>query len=398
MDVVLPAPVAQTTNDAPSLVHEPYRLMFPIGAALAAAGVGHWLLHGLGVIEDFRPIFHAMTQVQGFLMAFAVGFLFTMIPRRTGSAPPSVATLTIGALAPIGISVSAWYGAWMLSQLCWLVLAITMIGFVVRRFRRSTSTRRPPNSFVWIPVAFGLGVVGAVLTGVGAAMGDRGWWMHELGRGFVLQGMFVALVLGVGGLAIPLMTRAEAPPDADDSRDHRLARTLHALGAALLVASFLLEQWVSLRTGLVVRATVVALTLILSADLHLRPTKPGIVRHLIWIAAWMLPLGFALAAVFHEDARAFLHVSFIGGLGLLTLAVSTQVTLGHGGFGALLGGRPWPVFAIGAFVVLAIVPRVLMTLDPDRYFVWMSVAAALFLAGVISWAAFVVPKLWPARA
>ncbi len=384
-------PALAPPTELPLLVREPYRLMFPIGAALAFAGVGHWLLHALGALDDFRPIFHAMTQVQGFLMAFAVGFLFTMIPRRTASAPPSVPTLCIGALAPIGISAFAWYGAWMWSQLTWLVLAFTVLGFVLRRFSPAVARRRPPNSFVWIPVAFVLGVFGASMTGYGAVHRASYWWMHELGRGLVLQGMFVALVVGVGGLAIPLMTRGEAPADADATTRHH--RALHVLAAVALVGSFALEQWVSLRWGLAVRGAVVAATLALSAELYRWPTKPGRVRRLIWLAAWMVPLGFVLAAIFHEEAKAFLHVTFIGGLALLTLAVSTQVALGHGGFGALLDGRPKAVMAIGSFVVLAMIPRLLMAYDPERYFVWMGVAAALFLTGLIAWMVLVVPKL-----
>ncbi len=394
----LPAEMAQVVapspdiDHAPLLLREPYRLMFPIGAALAFAGIGHWVLHAVGVLEDYRPIFHAMTQIQGFLMAFAVGFLFTMIPRRTGSAPPSVFTLTVGALAPIGVSVFAWHRAWMLSQLCWFVLAFTVVGFVVRRFSNRRSTRRPPNSFVWIPVAFLLGVAGSLLTAVGAASGGQ-WWLHDLGRGFVLQGMFVALVLGVGGLALPLMTRGEAPADADDSTDHRRARALHLLAAATLVASFFLEQWVSLRAGLAVRGSVVAATLLMSAELAVPPSKPGAVRRLVWVSAWMLPLGFMLGAIFDDHAKAFLHVAFIGGLATLALAVSTQVTLGHGGFSSLLGGRPWAVVAIGAFALLALGPRIAMSIDPDRFFLWMGVAAALFIAALVSWVVFVVPKL-----
>ncbi|MEQ8278308.1 MAG: NnrS family protein [Deltaproteobacteria bacterium] len=381
------------TDSIPLLVREPYRLMFPIGAALAFAGVGHWLLHAVGVLDDFRPIFHAMTQVQGFLMAFAVGFLFTMIPRRTASPPPSVVAITIGALAPIGVAAFAWFGLWMWSQLCWLVLAFTVLGFVLRRLRGRASNRRPPNSFVWIPVAFVFGVGGSVLTGFGAALAGDYWWMHELGRSLVLQGMFIALVLGVGGLAIPLMTRGEAPPDADGSPAHRRERALHVVGVLLLLGSFAVEQWVSLRSGFALRAAVIMATLVLSARVHVPPTRPGLVRHIIWVAAWLLPMGFAFGAVFHEEAKAFLHLSFIGGLALLTLAVSTQVALGHGGFSTLVTGRPNAAFAIAGFVVLSIVPRLLMAYDPARYFLWMGVAAALFLAALLSWAAFVVPKL-----
>ena len=82
----VPAGVVTESNallEAPLWRREPYRVFFPLGATMAVAGIGHWLLHALGFLADYRSIFHSITQIQSFLTAFAVGFLFTMIPRRT---------------------------------------------------------------------------------------------------------------------------------------------------------------------------------------------------------------------------------------------------------------------------------------------------------------------------
>ena len=91
--------------------------------------------------------------------------------------------------------------------------------------------------------------------------------------------------------------------------------------------------------------------------------------------------------------KAGLHVSFIGGFALLTLAVSTQVTLGHCGFKNLMLGKPWQVPAIGGLMLAAMLCRVVMDYDPDRFFVWMAVAASCFLLSTVVWAGFLVPKL-----
>ena len=76
-------------KSAPWYRREPYLVFFPLGIAFSWAGVGHWLLHALGYLEHYRPVYHATTQIEAFLTAFAVGFLMTMIPRRTGSRPPA---------------------------------------------------------------------------------------------------------------------------------------------------------------------------------------------------------------------------------------------------------------------------------------------------------------------
>ena len=93
-----------------------------------------------------------------------------------------------------------------------------------------------------------------------------------------------------------------------------------------------------------------------------------------------------------------MHIAFVGGFGLLGLAVSSQVILGHGGYRELLFGRPWPVAVLVGCVALATVARLAMAIDRGRYFVWMGLAAAAFLLATLAWAWFVVPGIVRPRA
>src|SRR5207249_2089651 len=74
---------------------EPFRLLFPLSVLLAWAAVLPWVLFGAGLTRAWLGAFHALTMTQGFLVAVAVGFLATMIPRRTGTAPPSTVELLL---------------------------------------------------------------------------------------------------------------------------------------------------------------------------------------------------------------------------------------------------------------------------------------------------------------
>jgi uncharacterized protein involved in response to NO len=392
----IPAGVVTESNtllSAPLWRREPYRVFFPLGASMALAGIGHWLLHAVGVLADYRPIFHAITQIQAFLTAYAVGFLFTMIPRRTGSTPPSAVEMIVCITAPVVTCASAWSEHIVISQAAWLLLALTVIQFAVRRFLSATSRRRPPNSFVWIPLAFLMGIAGSVMTGIYGMRGGEELWLHDIGRGLVLQGVFIGLVLGVGGLALPLMTRGQPPPDGAATAADVRSRLGHLTGALVLMASFFVQYAASVRLGLALRGAVVLSVLLLSAEIWRKPTTPGLNRRVLWVASWMLPLGYFLAAAYPVAFKAGLHVAFIGGFALMTLAVSTQVTLGHGGYSELVIGWPWQVATIAALVVAAIIPRALMDLDPSRFYVWMALAAALFLSGLLVWAVFLVPKM-----
>jgi uncharacterized protein involved in response to NO len=363
--------IASAMRDAPAWRREPYRVFFPLGAALAWAGVLHWLLFAVGVSEEYRSVFHAMAQIQGFLASFAVGFLFTMIPRRTGTAPPAPWQMVVGLAAPIGTTVSAWFEQWALAQLFWLALLAVVIGFALRRFREGDV----PPSFVWVIGALALGVSGAILTGFGAA--TERMWLHDIGRGLVLQGVMTGLILGVGGFLIPAICRA-APPG-------RLPRIAHlGLGLAFL-ASFWIEAD-AIRPAFALRAAAVGCALIPSARLWLRPTLPGLHRRLVWVAAWMMPVGYALVAALPEYRRIGLHVLFIGCYALMTLSVSVHVVLTHGGRAGLLDTAPRALVAVAALLAVALACRLLVDLDPAHLNLWLGTAAASFLAATASWA------------
>ena len=101
---------------------EPYRLLFPLGGLLAWAGVLHWLLLATGAIDDYRSTFHAITQIQGLMTCFGVGFLFTFIPRRTGGEPARAWQIAVAVAAPIATTAFAWFELWVPSQACWVAL------------------------------------------------------------------------------------------------------------------------------------------------------------------------------------------------------------------------------------------------------------------------------------
>ena len=272
---------------------EPYRVLFPMGMLLAWAGVLHWFLHAVGVTPYYGSVFHSITQIQGFMMCFAVGFLFTMVPRRTGTAGPSAWQMAVAIAAPAATSVSAWFELWWLSQIL---------------------------------------------------------------------------------------------------RDY-LARVGHLCAAVLLVLSFWTETFSSLRGGLALRAVVVAALLLTSSKAWRLPRHPGWHRKLVWLAAWMIPLGYALAAIFPAEKKAGLHVVFIGGFALMAFSVGVHVVLAHGGFQRLLNGRPWQVVTFGLLFLIAMALRAMVDFDRHHFFLWLG-AAAVFLLGTLFWAWLVFPRIW----
>ncbi len=370
---------------------EPYSVFFLEGAILAWGGVLHWFLHSIAVLPDYRPVFHSITQIQGFLTCFALGFLYTAIPGRTGTSPPSRAELALGLIAPPIVTISGWFQAWVVSQTAWLILAATLFRFVAKRFTAPDAGRRPPAGFVWIPFSIVLGVMGSAAIAIYGIRGGEPFWLHELGRLALLQGCFLGLVLGAGSLALPLLTRGQGPPDASTKDVWRWP--LYALAATALLASFWLEVFVSVRSGYGLRAAVVLAVLLEGAQIWRLPTVPGRHRRVLWLSAWMLPAGYLLGCIFPAAKKGALHITLIGGFAMMAFTVGMHVALAHAGHQKLVRGRAWQPVVFGICFVAAAGVRFLADLDRAHFLPWIGVAALLFLAGTLAWAHQLVPQL-----
>ncbi len=381
----VPLPLAGAGPEGVGMLRkDPYRLFFPLGVLLGWWGVGQWLLFSLGLGGGFRVVFHAMVQVQGFLGCFVAGFLFTFIPRRTATEPPAAWQLFVAAACPVLLAALAWRERWDLSQIFWFVELAVLFHFVAARAARSRNPNRAPPSLVWIPAALAIGFFGAGLTAFSGT--------HALGRALVLEAMVGSLVMGIGAMLIPVITRAEPPPAQASSSARRAPQVLLV---ALFVASFALEAWAiaPARATYAVRLAVVAAVLVRGARLWRWPTEPGLNRRVVFAAAWCLPLGYALLTAWPSQRSAGLHVIFLGGFGLLALTVGQHVVAAHAGQGAWLSGWPRATWGVAGFTAVALAGRLAMQLDPPRYLGWMTVAAVAFVAAGGSWLVGMAPML-----
>jgi len=384
---------AESLAATPAWRREPYRIFFPLGFALTWAGVLHWALVAVGVLDGYHAVFHSIVQIQGFLMCFAVGFLFTAIPRRTQTSAPAGWQIIACVLCPIGTAISAWYEVWAVSQLFWFVLVSILVGFVLRRFLATDAGRSPPASFVWVPISLATGVIGSLLTAMRGILGHEGIALHDFGRLLVTQGMFVGLVLGIGGMVIPLLTRGESAPDSSEA--NRGARALHVLAALSLIGTFALENWQSSELGYATRAIVTALVLVFGCHAYRRPTRTGWHRWIVWLSPWCMPIGYTLAALDPVRQQAGLHVVFIGCFAMLTLTVGLHVTLAHGFAKELVFGRPWQVPVYAGLLLVAIMFRGLAHYDRGNMMLWLGLAATAFLLGTLFWASLMLRGLIP---
>ena len=244
-----------------------------------------------------------------------------------------------------------------------------------------------------MPIAFGMGIAGSLLIAAGGLFGSSSLWLHDFGRLFLLQGMFLGLVLGVGGMLLPLVMRGAGPPDPAPGGQERRERATHVAAAAVLALTFWIENSGSTRLGLGLRALLVLAVLVWKGGIAKRPALPGLHRRLIWVAAWLVPVGYTLAAAFPLQLKAGLHVAFIGGFALMAFAVALHVTLAHGGYHRRLSMSPRSVGVFGGLLLAAAFLRALADFDDARFFLWIGAAAASFLLATIFWGAEAIPRM-----
>jgi len=370
---------------------EPFRLFFPLGIALGWVGIGHWLLYATGATSGYSCLMHGLVQMQAFLMAFAIGFLFTAIPRRTQSAAPNALEMAAATALLIGVATALVARAWLAAQLGYLLLFALLLQFAVRRLLGAGAGRRPPAAFVLIPIGIAHGIAGAILLAVGLGLGDRPW-STMLGALLVEQGVFLCFATGVGGLVLPLMAGAPPPRDLGSSPAETRKAIAYAAAGAAIFASFLLEAAGYVRTAPLLRAVVVLLGLGLGGGALRPPARPGLHRRLTWIAVWLMPIGLATSGLLPHYRVPALHVLFIGGFSLLTLGVATHVALTHLELQALALGRPPAVVLIGVLVLGAMAARFVADWS-DTYFAHLAWAAGAWILATLVWLGFLGPKL-----
>lgn len=365
---------------------EPFRIFFPLAAALGLAGVSPWVLFALGHWPGYPGNLHAFTMSEAFLVAPAVGFLGTMVPRRTGTEPLTVleSLLIGGGLA--GVPILAGLEQVRLSQLSYLVALATLGAFLVRRLRASPKERLLPASFFLMPLGVALALTGlALLLDAPAAPA-----LQLLGRSLAQQGLMLGLVLAVTPMLSPILTHG-GPPREDPATRARAPKRMAIFGAALAL-SFPLEL-AEPHAGLVLRGLVMLAALATAGRLFQRVTAPGLHRRLYKVALALTPTGLLAAGVVPAHRTAFLHLTFIGGLSVMIFAVASHIVMLHTGRRELAEGNPKPLVAVGALAVLAALTRASADFAGASFLKALLAAASMWLLAAVVWTAFILPQL-----
>lgn len=370
---------------------DPYRLFFPLGVIYALIGAALWILAAAGWIP-YPNVLHQMLMIQGFEQCFVTGFLLTALPGLTHSSRVTRGEMGTAFLALVLFGAFAIAGLRLAAHACYLVsiAAIAIAGG--RRVLRATE--KPAEELVFVALAFLFAATGASLLALQAA-GVVLDLPPRFAERLLSLGTVLSLVLGVGALIVPVFIGMRDPlaiPGLAGAHERAPRRPLYTTMALLLAGSFVLDLFALPRLGFLARAIAATTVMLLVWKLYRLPGRRDLPAFSMWGSGWFVLAGLWLAVVYPPLAIAALHVVFLGGFGLLTLAIGTRVVIAHGRHG-LPAERVVFTSAVAAAVLVTLLLRVSADVFAAHATFLYGASAFAWILGWGAWAVRAIPRI-----
>ena len=362
---------------------EPYRLLFPMGMLAGIWGVMMWPIFYGGHLAFYPNEAHARMMTAGFMGAFVAGFLGTAFPRLTGGRTWTVLEMILIPGCWLAM-VAAWSrGMVRAGDGLFVAMVLSLLtGMAARGLRGRRDI--PPPGFVLVFAGLSGAALAALWLASGRFVSVELWRFARL---WYFQGFLLLPMMGIGPFLLPRffgMPSGHSFDTATSPPPGWWTRCLLSSAAGLcVIASFALEAWGWPMAGQLSRAVVVLVWFAVETPVFrkvMQRTTPGTAVR--WSIVSMVA-GLVCAAVWPLARIGSLHLFFVSGLGLVTMAVGTRVILGHAGHHDLLGGKiVWLRWVIG-LAILAAATRMTSDFIPavrishHNYAAWSWAAAAL---------------------
>lgn len=384
----------KAASAAALLIAEPFRVFFPVATLVGIAGVTLWPLHFGGWFDTYPGTIHARLMTHGFFLGFIAGFLGTALPRLLGVGGLGASWLLVWLGVHLSMTAAYLAGQVAVGDLAALVLLCSMLLFVLLHLPRRTDL--PPPGFVLAGLGLLCGTAGVGMSLAGFDP-EIQFFPVQLQRLLSYQGLVLLPVLGVGGFILP---RFFGLPSADDLPESRtpsaswVGRAWLAAGAGLLIiVSFILEAGGLVRSAYVVRFLVAGAWLWRQVPWH-RQLSPGVtVSRVLKTGLSLVWIGLGAVAFLPAWKVGLLHIVFVGGLAVVTFVVATRVVYGHGGSPHRLLQRNRWLWVAWGLMILGMASRVSGDFMPRIMESHYLYGAWCWIAGVLVWAAYVLPRV-----
>lgn len=329
---------------------------------------------------------HSRMMMGGFIFAFVNGFLMTAIPKMTGTEKSSLReTFTAAAIVAATGLASAISGTLSNSL---MIIGFCLLGIFA--FKRIRGRQRPvPDFFVFVGSGLLAGFVGGILMSLSAFYPE----LQRIGQQLSYQIMVLSFVLGIGCRLVPVLSGLQPADLAPGSPESKRRRLEFLCIAAILWLSVTFENAENLRYMLISRAVVSSLVAYRWWKLFEKPQTKSRLGYLIKTSGGLVLAGFWLAALQPALSLHWMHLTYIGGFGLMTFTVACRVSLAHGGFDLSFEWDSKSIVWLGLLMFGSAVTRVSAPIVPNGYLSHLEYAAILWLIGVVLWAYVFVRKM-----
>lgn len=380
------------------LGREPFRIFFPAGVLAGIVGVALWPLHFANVVELYPGLGHARIMACGLFGAFIFGFLGTAMPRMLSAKP-----LQVFQVIPLVLVHSAMVVAFACSKIfigdvLFLALLAAFVCFMAARAKQRKDT--PPPGFILVGLSFLSVAAGTVLAILQHFRELDVFWI-TLQRLLSYQGFVLLPILGIGPFILPRLFGMQSQHDFPEMMIPAAAwwkkAALAFTAGALVIGSFFLEASGWYRVAHWIRFGTALGYILLEMPFHRAPATNALGVS-VRIAFAGIVAGFLAVALWPAYRVGLLHLTLVGGFAVITFVVATRVVFGHSGNGALLKGRNrWLLIAIG-LMLLGMATRISGDFWPKVLASHYTYGAVLWIAGVLLWAVYVLPKVLVADA
>lgn len=372
-----------------------YRYLFPIGCLNGILGAGLWIGFQRGWIQAYPLAPHANLMIGGFLICFALGFLWTAMPRFLQAPAPSR-----GELATLITTLSASSALSLLGDPAWFYGATLFALLQTASFgRRRFLLRRndPPPSYIFLMAGVLLASASLAVL-LAATRLELPPPLVAFARTFFLKGFVLCLVLGVGTKLLPVLMGWQPMPSPSGGKSGVALDplSLPILGA-LILAVFLEASGHLKLAGIAYSAALLSAGL-LRMRLGRLPRSRSALSLGVWFSGLTLCLSPLSISLNPSLAVHFWHMVFICGVGMMTLFVSVRVVLAHSGQEYLRWEKAPALYLMAALLLLAAVTRASAPLlAPALLFSHYSYAAGTWILALSIWAWYFfrfTPRPW----
>ncbi len=375
------------------LGREPFRIFFPAGVLAGIVGVALWPLHFAKVLELYPGLGHARIMACGLFGAFIFGFLGTAMPRMLSAKPLHVLQVIPLVLVHLAMVISFASSKIFLGDCLFLALLASFVCLMAVRARQRQDT--PPPGFILVGLSF-LSVAAGTVLAIVQHFRDLDVFWVTLQRLLSYQGFVLLPILGIGPFILPRLFGMQSQHDFPEMMIPAPAwwrKAALAGGAgALVIGSFFLEASGWYRVAYALRFGTTLAYLFLEMPFHRAPATNALGVS-VRIAFAGLIAGFLAVALFPAYRVGLLHLTLVGGFAVITFVVATRVVFGHSGNAPLLKARNrWLLVAIG-LMLFGMATRISGDFWPKVLSSHYVYGAILWIAGVLLWAVYVLPKV-----